>query len=366
MMQSLRHVFAALAVAAALALSGAAWAQTGGDAAGKATPKAKAKPRGKGKTSLRAGSGKAPQDPRERFIVDRVVAVVDDVIILESELMRRTLPLAADLEDITDLRERARRQKALAGQVLDEMINEELILSAAKESKLEVTTKEVDNAMAEIKRQNNVDDEGLEKALEMQGYTMSAYRKDVGKQILRMRAVNVIVRPKVTITDEDVRAAYDARSRRSGAVTKVHLHHVLISLPPKPTQQQIAEAKKKATAVIDKARGGESFEALAGQYSDDPATADTGGTLGWIERGSIATEWEAIVFAMNKGEVRGPISGPSGLHVFYVSDLEQAEQKPFEEVKEPIRNELYRREMDKQTAQWLDELRKKAHIEIKL
>jgi len=357
------RISTALAAAAALALvSHPAPARAQGEPA-----KAEAVPARKGKAAKNKGAGKKAGLPApEALVVDRVVAVVNEEIVLESELMRRVLPLSAELEDVADPRERARRQKGLASQVLDEMVNEELILGAATEAKLEVADKEVENALEEIKKQNNVDDAGLAKALEMQGYTMSGYRQDVRRQILRMRAVNVLVRPRVTVTDEDVRAAYDARSRRSGAVTKVKLHHALIALPDNPTQQQLAAAKKRASDLIERVRNGEKFQDLTAQYSDDTATNTSGGELGWIERGSISTEWEAIVFAMNKGEVRGPISGPSGLHVFYVSDLEKAEQKPFDEVKEKIRNDLYRREMDKQTTLWLDELREKAHVEVKL
>jgi parvulin-like peptidyl-prolyl isomerase len=101
---------------------------------------------------------------------------------------------------------------------------------------------------------------------------------------------------------------------------------------------------------------------LAKDYSDDSKTSTDGGDLGWIERGSIATEWEVIVFAMDKGDVRGPISGPRGLHVFYVSELEKSDLETFEELKEKLRNELYRKEMDKQSKLWMDDLRKKAHV----
>ncbi|HWM88792.1 MAG TPA: hypothetical protein VNO33_23235, partial [Kofleriaceae bacterium] len=63
---------------------------------------------------------------------------------------------------------------------------------------------------------------------------------------------------------------------------------------------------------------------------------------------------------------RGPITGPRGLHVFQVTELERNQQKPFAEVKEQLRNEIYRKEMDRQTRLWLDELREKAHIQVKL
>ncbi len=69
---------------------------------------------------------------------------------------------------------------------------------------------------------------------------------------------------------------------------------------------------------------------------------------------------------MDKGEVRGPISGPKGLHVFYVSDVKRTDIKSFDQLKDQIRGELTRRAMDKQTQQWIDELRKKAYIDNKL
>jgi parvulin-like peptidyl-prolyl isomerase len=302
----------------------------------------------------------------KRLTVDRVVAVINDSVILHSELMRRVAPLSADLDNVSDTKERARRQTKLKSQILEEMVNEELIVQAADESKIDVAAKEVQSALEEIKKQNNLDDNQLSEALRLQGYTTASYRQDVRRQILRMRATNMLVRPRVTVTDDDVRARYDATSRRSAAVKRVKLQHILIPLGDKPTQAQVDEAKRVAGEVIEQARAGTDFARLAAQYSADEGTKYKGGDLGWIERGSIDTEWEVIVFAMNKGEVRGPITGPNGLHVFQVTEVERNQQKPFAQVKEQLRNDLFRKEMERQTGLWLDELREKAHIQLKL
>jgi peptidyl-prolyl cis-trans isomerase SurA len=304
--------------------------------------------------------------PGQKLVVDKVVAIVNDAVILHSELMRRVAPLTADLDEVADPRERKRRQDKLKSQVLEEMVNEELIVQAAAESKLEVSAKEVQSALEEIKKQNNLDDNQLAEALRMQGYTMSGYRSDVRRQILRMRATNMLVRPRVTVTDDDVRARYDAMSRRSAAVKRIKLRHILVALPEKPTETQIADAKRKATELMEKVRAGADFARLAADHSDDEQTKFSGGELGWIERGSIDTEWEVIVFAMNKSEVRGPITGPRGLHVFQVTEVERNQQKPFAQMKEQLRNEIFRKEMERQTKLWLDELREKAHIQMKL
>jgi peptidyl-prolyl cis-trans isomerase SurA len=276
------------------------------------------------------------------------------------------VPLLAGLESIDDPRERARRQENLTSQMLDEMIAEELIVQAAKAANLGVEPREVNAAIEEIKQQNKLDDAALAAALAQQGYTMQTYRKDVERQVVRMRAINMLVRPRVNVTDEDVRARYDAMQRRSAAVSKVYLKHLLLALPESPSAQEVEAAKARASRIIDQVKSGTPFEDLARQHSEDVATRDSGGDLGWIERGSIATEWEVIVFAMDKGEVRGPISGPRGLHVFYVEDLAQADVKPFDELKEQLRGDLYRKEMDKKTDAWIQELRDKAHIDRKL
>jgi peptidyl-prolyl cis-trans isomerase SurA len=300
------------------------------------------------------------------YVVDRVVAIVNDTVILESELRARLAALVPDLQNITDPKERARRLDKLKTQMLDEMVNEELIVQAANEAKIEVEASEVQAALDEIKKQNKLDDAGLAAALSEQGYTMGAYREDLRRQIMRMRAINQLVRPKVNITDEDVKAKYDEQARRSNAVSAVQLAHILIKVPDRATEQQLDEAKDKASTAIQRVKAGEDFATVAAAVSDDVATKNTGGQLGWFERGSISPDWEAVVFSMAKGDVRGPIAGPQGLEVFYVLDIKQNAIQSFDELKEKIRADLQRREMDKQTQTWVDELKKKAYIDIKM
>lgn len=304
----------------------------------------------------------APKSPNagKKVSLERVVAVVNDSIILQSELDARLLPVMAEAQQIADPTERRRRIAKLSSQVLDEMVNEELIVQAAEAAKVEVDSSEVQAAIDEIKQNNNLDDAQLAQALAAQGFTMQGYRMDLRRQLLRLRAVNQLVSPKVQVTDEDVRARYDELARRSESVSAVYLSHILIKLPEHPSEQELAQAKEAATKAIDRVKAGESFADVAKAVS-----ADQNVELGWFQRGSINPEWEQIVFSMEKGDVRGPVSGPQGLHVFYVSDVKASALKPFPEMKEQLRNELRRRELDKQTALWVEELRKKAYIDIK-
>jgi peptidyl-prolyl cis-trans isomerase SurA len=299
--------------------------------------------------------------------VDYVVAIVNDAIILASELDARRVPVLTEAQQITDPKERERRIAKLTSQVLDEMVNDELEVQAAEAAKIEVESSEVQAALDEIKQQNNLDDAGLAAALSAQGFTLANYKQEVRRQMLRLRAENQMIAPKVQVSEEDVRARYDQMARRTEQVQAVKLSHMLFKLPEHPTEQQIAEAKEKAAKAIARVRGGEDFAKVAQTESEDDTTKTTGGELGWFQRGSMANpEWEPVVFAMDKGDVRGPITGPQGFHVFQVTEIKRSDLKPFNEMKEQLSRELRRREQDKLIQNWRDDLRKKAYIDIKL
>jgi len=278
-----------------------------------ATPAPSANPAG--------GRPLAASNRGAKLKVDYVVAIVNDAIILNSELEARRMPVLVEAQQISDPKERERRVAKLTSQVLDEMVNDEVMVQAAEAAKIEIEPGEVQAALDEIKQQNNLDDSGLASALAGQGFTMSNYRQEVRRQMLRLRAINQLVAPKVQITEEDVRARYDQMARRTEQVQAVRLSHMLFRLPDHPTEQQIAEAKERAGKAIARVKAGEEFAKVAQAESDDDSTKSTGGELGWFQRGSMANpEWEPIVFAMDKGDVRGPVVGPQGFHVFTVTD----------------------------------------------
>jgi peptidyl-prolyl cis-trans isomerase SurA len=320
-------------------------------------------------SSSPAGSRAAAGSPNRgaKVKIDYVVAIVNDAIILNSELEARRVPVMTEAQQIADPKERDRRIAKLTSQVLDEMVNDELEVQAAEAAKIEVESSEVQAALDEIKQQNNLDDTGLAAALSAQGFTLANYKQEVRRQMLRLRAENQLIAPKVQVSDEDVRARYDQMARRTEQVQAVRLSHMLFKLPDHATEQQIAEAKEKAAKAIARVRGGEDFAKVAQAESEDDSTKATGGEIGWVQRGSMANpEWEPVVFAMEKGDVRGPVTGPQGFHVFQVTEVKRSDLKAFTEMKEQLSRELRRREQEKLVQNWRDDLRKKAYIDIKL
>jgi parvulin-like peptidyl-prolyl isomerase len=327
----------------------------------KAEPKAEPKPEKKAEKKVDKLPG------AQAVSLERVSAVVDDTVILESEVATRAVPLMSENgEPPTDPQARQSAWRTAFHKALQQMVEEQLIIQAAQEAKLEVTDEEVQKALDSVKTQNHVTDKQLETALAGQGTSLAQYKKDIRRQILRLRAVNVLVRPRVQVSEDEVKAKYEKLSGQSAVVTEVHLRHILVALPDKPQPADLEAARQKAGEIVARARGGEDFQTLAKQLSQDAATKAQGGDLGWYKRGELPTEWEEILFAMEPEEVRGPINGPRGLHVFQVIENKKESVRPYAEVKDQLREQIFQDEMDKQTKVWLQELRKKAHVDEKM
>lgn len=313
-----------------------------------------------------AASDEGEDGGGQALLVDRVAAIVGDDVILESDVKARAGPMLSDVEGIADADERERRRADVVERVLDQMIEEELMMQAAGQANVEISDQEIDQAIREVRSQNNLGEAEFREALRMQGYTMEEYREDLEQQMLRMRATEMLVRPRVSVSEDDVRARYQEMERGAGDVGRVRLSHILVEVPDGAGDEASEEARAHAEELVERAREDDSFAELAQTYSDDDATRADGGRLGWIDRGSLATEWENLVFAMEEGEVDGPVSGSDGYHVFYVEELERDDLPSFEEKEQTIREELFQAEMERETEKFVSDLRERVHVEVKL
>ncbi len=309
--------------------------------------------------ALAAASGVA----RAR-VVEKVAAVVGDSLVLASEVEEKVAPLMADVNRIPDPDKRSARAGALRREVLDRLIDDELILQQAAELKLTVTSEQVDSSIEEIKKQNSIDDDQLRDALRSQGMSMSAYRADLKRQLLRFRVLNIAVGSRVNISDDEVRSYYN-RHMKDGSNTQVRASHVFISIPDGADANLVAEKQAAAQKILERAQAGEDFAKLARETSDDAATRAEGGDLGTFGKDMLPKAIEELVFSMKVGDIRGPIRADRGFHVIKLVDRTTKDPKPFDEVKEEIRMQLRQKDMERQTKIYLAELRKKTLVDIR-
>jgi peptidyl-prolyl cis-trans isomerase SurA len=297
-------------------------------------------------------------------VVEKIAAVVGSNVILASEVEEKATPLMAEVSRIGDPAKRSARASALRREVLDRLIDDELIAGQATELRLSVTPEQVDSSIAEIKRQNNIDDKQLRDALRAQGMSMTAYRADLKRQLLRFRVINIAVGSKVNISDEDVRAYYNRHYKAGGANVQVRASHIFLAIPEGADAGAVADKQALARKLAERAAS-EDFAGLARQYSDDAATRAEGGDLGYFGKDMLPKPIEELVFTMKPGEIRGPVRAERGFHVIKLVDRKTSDAKPLADVEDDIRMQLRQKEMEKQTKTYLTDLRKRTLVDVR-
>lgn len=301
---------------------------------------------------------------RAARVVERVVAVVNDEIILETEMEQAAAPMYRGPDP--DSAEGRKQWEETKRKALDQMIDGKLVQQQATELKLAVTPEEVDRAIQQVKEQNHLDDATFKQALEQQGFTVEGYRKTLKKQILELKVVNTAVRSRVTVSDDEVKTYYKQNEKLVAGDRQSHLRQILVTVPDRASDADVEAKKRVATKVMELARGGTSFAELAKQYSDDDGTKASGGDLGWVGKGVLVDALDEAMAQMEPGDVRGPIRTDRGWVVLQLVERKAADLKPYEEIKEQLRKQLYDQQVEKAQQSWIKELRKKAHVEVRL
>jgi peptidyl-prolyl cis-trans isomerase SurA len=239
-------------------------------------------------------------------------------------------------------------------------------MQQATELKVSVTPDEVDRAAEEVKRQNKLDDATFVEALKQQGFTLASYRKNLKNQMLEMKVVSIAVRSRVSVSDDEVRTFYQQNERSLAGDKTVHLKQILVAVPEGAPPDDVERKKRIAGKVVELARSGRSFTELAKAYSDDETTKAEGGDAGWIGHGVLVDALEEVIAGMDAGDIRGPVRTARGWHVLLLVERKAGDLRPFDEVKDQLRKQLYDQQVEKAQQAWIRELRKKAHIDVRL
>jgi len=296
-------------------------------------------------------------------VADRIVAVVNGEVITLSEFSNTFAPYGARLEAYQG----QDRDKAVADtkmNILNRMVEDLLMEQLARKEKLIPKENEVDAAIKDLLKRRNITDDQLKQALAKDGTTMESYRKGIRNQLMRIRLVQKEIRSKVAISDDEIGTYYLKHHEEYEGKETVRVRQILLAAPqdgdPAVREKQRAEAE----AVRARLLNGELFEKLAAQYSQGPMAQ--GGDIGFIERGMVLPEIEEVAFSLQVNQISAVIESPAGFHILQVTDRRGAGLKAIETVREEIREKLEEEKMEKKFEEWLLELRRKSHVEIKL
>jgi len=250
-------------------------------------------------------------------VVDKVAAVVNNGVVLESDVdgLMQSVKLNAgqagqQLPDDSTLRH----------QILERLIMDQIVLQMGQKMGVKISDEQLDQAIANIAKQNNMSADQMRSRLAYDGISYSTYRNQIRKEMLISEVRNNEVRRRVTILPQEVDALAKQVGNQNDASTELNLSHILIPLPENPSSDQVAEAESQARSIVDQARNGGDFGKLAITYSADQQ-ALKGGQMGWGRIQELPSIFAQALSTAKKGDIIGPIRSGVGFHIRKVNDL---------------------------------------------
>jgi parvulin-like peptidyl-prolyl isomerase len=290
-------------------------------------------------------------------IIERVVAKVNGQIITLSEFQARQIAAAQGARvDPANVGTFLRQNNA---KILQDAIDEILILQKAEDAGIKAPPQWIDESIDGIRKDNNITTEQqFQDALAREGLTLGELRQNIERGVVRRAIMQRDIQPKIEATESELLAEYE--KLKATEFTKA----------PTVTLQEILVKEDKggivlAREVVEKARAGEDFAALAAAYSAAPSRAH-GGEVGQLSQGDMNPELEKVAFALPVGSVSDPLAVEGGYRILKVTAKTSGSVTPYEAAKDKVRDRLMAARFEKAYDAYMDELRKSASVELRV
>jgi peptidyl-prolyl cis-trans isomerase SurA len=298
-------------------------------------------------------------------VVDRVAAIVDGDVVTLSEIEERAGTEYARAAELPPGKERDEARTAALRRAFDQIVSEKLLAKQAQALQLEVTEQQVDAAIEDIRTRNRFSQEDFVRALGEQGLDLETFRAQIRRELETYQVLQHKVRGRVKVSDEDLRNYYQTHPQEFAGEEELHVRHIFLPLPQGASSAEEAKVRAAGEKVLQRLKSGEDFARVARQVSKGPSAED-GGDLGWLRRGTIQKALEDPAFALKDGQVSGLVRAGPGLHVLKVEARRRGGAKSFEEAKDEIRARLIDEQAGATRQQYLEELRRGATIDVKV
>ncbi len=297
-------------------------------------------------------------------VVDRIVAMVNDDIILLSDLEQMLTVVSGTLDrqgyPASQKRQILNEQRK---QVLEQLIYDTLTDQQIQRHGIKIDDDEVDATIAQIRKINKLSETDLHRALELDGISFEAYRKQIKEKVLRTRLVNREVKSKIVITDEDIRSYFDSHQSEYGGATKYELRHLLLKVSPSATSTEKESVYQRIKGLYERLQAGQAFEKVAGQYSEAPSAARNG-LLGVFDANLLSDQIKQALQGVDPKQFSEIVDTDQGYQIFYVEGIMQSGGRSLDEVRAEIQQKLYADVVDQKFNEWIKDLRQRSHIQI--
>ena len=294
--------------------------------------------------------------------LDQIVAVVNDDVVTTSELNHSLAQVKAQIaqENVSPPSE-----QVLHKQVLDQLINKKLQLQMAKQAGLQITDKDLNEAIARVATQNHVSVTELYQHVADEGLSTVDYRTEMRNQLLMHKLQQQEIVSHISITPQEVDRFMRSQPWKTSGSNEYKLDDILIPLSDTPSTAEINSAEKHAQAVFAKLNSGQKFETVAQAESGDHEHALQGGDLGWRKLPEVPSAFADKIVQMKPKQIAGPIRTSNGFHIIRLAEMRGAEPQQAAPSRKEVENLLLQRKFEEAVQNWVSKLRNHAVISMK-
>ena len=276
-----------------------------------------------GTLSSAPAAAQAQQADGSSVLLDRIVALVDEGVVLQSELDQQVEMISRQL--------RAQGTRMPAPEVLREQILENLVvqqvqLQRAERLGIQVVDEQLNVALQRVAERNNISLLQLPAALEAEGVNYSVFREQMRREMTidAVRQRDVVAR--IAVSEREIRRWIEQQEATAGSQVDYDISQILVAMPEDPTPEQRDQAQARAAELHTRLLAGEDFAELAVAASSGQQ-ALTGGRLGWRRSSQLPEQFASAIRALSPGELSEPIRSSSGFHIFKVNDTRGGNEK---------------------------------------
>jgi peptidyl-prolyl cis-trans isomerase SurA len=268
-----------------------------------------------------AASGSARAQTRELAtqgeLLDRVVAIVNDGVVLNSDLDAQVDVVS---ERLKQQKLELPPQNVLRQQVLERLVLQEIEVQRANHAGVKVSDEMLNSALQDVARRNNLTLTQLPDALKQQGVDYAEYRDEIRKEMMLQMLRQRDVLQHISVTPREIDQFLEKQARAPSERSEYNVSHILIAVGQEANASQQEAAAKRAQEVYERAKSGEDFAKLAVAYSNSQTALD-GGALGWRKGSELPTFLADTIAKLKAGEVSEPLRTPTGYHIIRLNEV---------------------------------------------
>jgi peptidyl-prolyl cis-trans isomerase SurA len=307
-------------------------------------------------------------------VAERIVAIVGEHAILLSDMRNRARPFLLQIHSkVPAGAQLAAAESELYKQLIERMIDDRVEQQAAERAHLSVTAEEIDSGIRNVATQQGISVERLIDEAIKTGLTRQEYRDEVRRQILEGKLLQLRVRSRVRVTEEDVRATYAKLVKAERARLAYRIAWVVLRVPPSASPAARADRQELAERIAATARAGVDshgnrveFAELAQSFSDDTPTRLRGGDLGRHKPGELAQPIEEEAQKLEVSGVSAPFVFKNDIVIVKLVARDPSELPSLEDAHDELMQRAYGEQMDRARRQWINELRQGTYVDVRL